>query len=482
MGESNGAWADVSENDDELGAAWDSYEPLPDAGVNDALDAFCESKNIDIPALSRLGAKLSDVRVLAFPYPGGIKYRNMETGQRWASSGAEWTKLKIVRAGGELRDTVIVAEGETDAARLSMLYDADVAVLPAGARRFTVAFAEQLGSYRAVLVATDNDEAGRAGLAKIQELVPNSLSWPAPENADNDWCGAADNDVPPLPDPEEIASQVPELIVFGDLSEFEMPEQASWFEQDVLPIGGSLVIHGWAKSFKSFLLMDMMAALAQGHDWAGFEPLEEPCRTCIIQWEIKAKYYRDRLRLLQRRAHDPELFKANFGTWKPLQTPTYTAGQTKAEDEILKALTANSVQVVAFDPVRRALGGLDPNSEKDVRVLLGFFARLQSEGITVVYAHHDNKAAAKAGGSDSTSMTGSGAWAGDADTLVHVGLPKGDRLETSLRRNLYFTTRNAPTPPARGFEIVGDEKSTQILYSPMPHGDGFDDEPDEPAL
>lgn len=483
MGESNGAWGDLVEHDEMLAEAWDGFDPLPQAGVNDTLDAFVARKNITIEGLSRLGARLSDYTVLAFPFPGGVKYRNMESGQRWNSSGSEFTKLKIVRQGGAVRDIVIIAEGETDAARLTFLYDADVAVLPAGAKRFTPAFAEQLAGYKGILAATDTDEAGMEGLAKIQEHLPAVLAWPAPDNPDHDWCGVEDVDVPPLPTLEEIQAQSPDkqLIVFGDLAEFDLREQASWFDGELLPIGGQLVIHGWAKSYKSFLALDMLAALAQGHDWAGFEPMEEPCKVCVVQWEIKAKYYRDRLRLLQRRAGNPRLFAENFGTWTPLQRPTYRAGSQAEEAKLLAGLVSAGVQVVLFDPVRRALGSLDPNSEKDIRYLLGFFERLQDEGITVIFVHHDNKAAAKAGGTDSTSMTGSGAFAGDADTLVHVGVPKGHEL-ASPYRNLHFDTRNAETPSSRGFEILGEGNAARILYSPTPHGDVEETNPGEPAL
>lgn len=473
MGESDGTWGEVAEAGDEWADLWDGFQRLPEPGDNDALDAFVASKHISIDALARLGTRLSDPLTLAFGYSGGVKYRQMETGQRWNALESSFAKLKIIRAGGEPRDTVIVAEGETDGARLTMLYDADVAVLPAGAKRFTAGFAEQLRAYRQVLVGLDNDAAGEEGWAKIAEHLPHAQRFAPPGN---DWCELGpDASVPPLPAPEDAPDS--QLIVFGDLADFELPEQASWFEGDLLPIGGQLVIHGWAKSFKSFLALDMMAALAQGHDWAGFEPIEEPVRVCTVQWEIPPKYYRDRLRLLHRRAHDPALFQANFGTWTPLKRPVFTAGNQAQEDSIRRGLVNAGVQVVLFDPVRRALGGLDPNSEKDVRTLLGFFQSLQDEGITVVFAHHDNKASARAGGSDSTSMTGSGAWAGDADTIVHVDLPKGDKLDESKRRNLHFLLRNAESPGPRGFEITHDSK---LLYSPAPHGPL--PEEDEPAL
>jgi hypothetical protein len=97
VGDSDGDWGSLAEHDDGLAAIWDSYARLPDAGENDALDSFCEAKHIDIPSLVRLGAKLSTPTVLAFAFPTGIKYRNMEDGSRWSQAPAGWNKLKIVR-------------------------------------------------------------------------------------------------------------------------------------------------------------------------------------------------------------------------------------------------------------------------------------------------------------------------------------------------------------------------------------------------
>jgi hypothetical protein len=169
VGESNGQWGDLAEGSDELAEVWDQFDKLPDHGVNDALDAFCARKRIDVGSLARLGTRLATPTTLAFAFPGGIKYRDMETGRRWTYNGSEFTKLKVIRSSTEHSGTVILAEGETDGARLSMLYpQVDVAVLPAGAKRFTEGFAAQLHDYTVILVATDRDAAGDAGLEKIQ--------------------------------------------------------------------------------------------------------------------------------------------------------------------------------------------------------------------------------------------------------------------------------------------------------------------------
>lgn len=467
-GESNGAWGELVEHDTALGEVWDGYARLPDEGENPALDALCERKRITIASLVRQGARLSDYQVLAFAYGAGLKYRDVVTGRRWAYVDSEFTRLKIVRAGPDPSDTVIVVEGETDGARVGLLYpDVDVAIMPAGALHFPQEYANQVTPYARVLIGLDADDAGDQGAAKVAELVPHAVRFRPPAN---DWCET--DEPPPLPD---VVAPLPVLVPAGALLELDVPEVASWFEHELLPIGGLAILHGWAKSFKTFQGLDILAALAQGQPWCCFEPTEEPCRVAVIQFELAWAYYRRRVARLLAHAAEPDLLRANFLTFSPLARPRIHAGNTAEEDLVLRELDNAGVQVVLIDPIRRAMGTLDMNAENEVRKMLGFFERLNNIGITVIATHHDNKEGAKAGGGSPVAMTGSGAWAGDPDTVISVELPKGERLDTSTRRNLRFTLRNAAPIGPRSFEMrADDERSVYSLEAWGP-----DAEPDD---
>lgn len=473
MGESNSAWGEVAEHDDELAEVWDGFDRLPSAGVNDVLDAFCASKRIDIPSLVRIGTKLAGYGVLAFALPGGIKYRNMEQGTRWAATGSEFTTLKIVRSGVEQAETVIVAEGETDGARLTMLYpDCDVAILPAGAKRFTQGFADQLLPYQRVLASYDPDDAGNEGWAKLKGAIDKASRFNAPGGGD--WC-AYEGDAPELP---AGAVVLPVLVSARDLLDLELPDTASWFENALLPIGGQLVIHGWVKSFKSYVGLDMLAAVAQAQDWCGFEPTEEAAKVAVVQFEVPPIYYRQRVKALGLTAREPELFLDNFLSLSPLTLPQLKAGVAAQEEFVRRTLVEAGVQVALFDPLRRMMRvGQSLNDEDSVRAPLSFFESLQREGIAVVFCHHDTKSSAKSNTSDSSDMTGSGAFAGDADTVVGISRPKGEDEKSPLR-NLHFLTRNAASPDPRGLQMHDDE---HIIYSLDAHVSG-DDDPTEATI
>jgi hypothetical protein len=96
MGQSNAEWGYLP--DDEQRDAWDTFDNLPGQGTNAVLDSFVARKNITIGDLVRVGARLSSPTVLAFAFPGGLKFRDMVTDARWNYVGSEFGELKIVRA------------------------------------------------------------------------------------------------------------------------------------------------------------------------------------------------------------------------------------------------------------------------------------------------------------------------------------------------------------------------------------------------
>lgn len=474
MGNSNAEWGELAEYDSALASLWDSYEPLPEAGNNPALDALCEAKHITIESLIKQGARLANESTIAFQYPRGVKFRDLVTDRRWSQFGSEFDTLKIVRHGAEPTDQVFVVEGETDGARISLAYDVDVAVMPAGARYFTEVMANQVRGYNVVLIGLDNDEAGQDGTDKATTYLANAMPFPPPADY-NDWCNV-EGQFPELP--TEVHRDTSAIIVpAGTLLELPEPDIMSWFEQAILPVGGLAMLHGWIKSFKTFLALDMLAALSQGEPWCMFEPTEEPCKVLVIQYEIPWGYYRQRVLALQAQAHNVESFNENFNTWDPLSRPKLVAGNKKQEDFVLQSCVDAGIQVLMLDPVRRATGAIDMNDEKDVRHMLAFFERLNSEGITVIATHHDSKESAKARGGDPIGMTGSGAWSGDPDTIFSIELPKGARIDDP-RRNLNFTLRNAPTPAGRAFQMLDDG----IEYYMEPWGSNEDADPTAPSI
>lgn len=212
-----------------MGEAFDRFAELPAPGENPALDKFLKDKNLDISALHRMGARLSKPDVIAWPYPQGLKYRELVTGKKWGYEGSKFPQMRMLRAASGRATGCIVVEGETDAARVTMLYpDLDVGIMGAGAKQVAFGMALQVAKYEVVYIALDKDEAGEAGAAKWMDLMTTAVRHTAPEGC-KDWCEIPEGDTPPaLPEPGVVQQQVEYAtfsaggITFADLAEIDI--------------------------------------------------------------------------------------------------------------------------------------------------------------------------------------------------------------------------------------------------------------------
>lgn len=396
MGESNGAWGDLARYDDELAEAFDGFSQLPEAGVNAVLDAFCERKNLDVPALVRLGARLTDTGALAFGFPGGIKFRDMVTDSRWSYVGSVFKELKIVRA-REPSAVVIVAEGETDGARLSMLYpNADIAVLPAGAdpRPHTKTYASQLNDYGLVLLGQDHDVAGDRGADELAAaLTVPSRRWLAPGD---DW--AASLDAPPLPAPPEIVRAG--ALVFEDLRPIldgGLPPLETIVD-DLVYVSGVHWFQGHPGSGKT--------TLAMAAAWDVMSDLESPRHVVWLDYEGGV---RGTLRRMIEMGIPAQLL---------IERLHYTAWPVDANQYLNEVADQWPGALVVVDSASKALqtAALDENSATDVTKWVGPVVRAAKErGLPVIVIDHVTKAAG-----ESRYARGAGAKLADSDVAWRI--------------------------------------------------------------
>lgn len=249
MGGSNEQWGDLQREDPETAALWDSSAPLPHPGERPRFDAFLAARRIDRSALARTAARYAPEAgddVVVWCWPGGAKWRNLETGKRWNTLGFRPSRAHIIDPyDGRTGVVLLVAEGETDAARLHRLYPfASTAVLPLGADYLPSQLAKQCAAFDAVYACHDADVAGDAGASKLSELVPQCVRHRPPETEQhNDWAAwPPDADPPKLPKPPDACGS----IVFEDfasLLEGDIPEPVQlipnvWYNEGVHWLSG----------------------------------------------------------------------------------------------------------------------------------------------------------------------------------------------------------------------------------------------------
>ena len=180
----------------------------------------------------RVGARLSEHGVLVFAAPGGLKFRDIPTGRRWNHIESEFRGPKIIEGTASEHEVLIIAEGETDAARLTILYpEADVALLTVGANWRSHYDHTRMAQYPQVLIGTDGDAAGDAFSETMKRLIPHAQRF-APTEGRTDWCEIeTENEAPELPGPPAVRHAGELALPFIDLSgamagEYAQPAQA----------------------------------------------------------------------------------------------------------------------------------------------------------------------------------------------------------------------------------------------------------------
>ena len=160
----------------DLTPVWDKLQPI--GGVNGAtraqLDAFCERKRISVAALEALGARYA-VRnsrpCLAFGGVNGngrvsaIKYRPVDGSSHDSTAENKSVWARPIVASDPLALNWLVAEGESDAARLYELSGGAAAVLtlPAGAATFKPEWARIVPRGATVWLCSRQRRRGRQG-------------------------------------------------------------------------------------------------------------------------------------------------------------------------------------------------------------------------------------------------------------------------------------------------------------------------------
>lgn len=439
---------------------------------------WLSERGLDIPTMTRLGARVQGDNIIGYAFPDGIKWRNIHIDRRWSDEGIKWDHAKIVPAWSPIARApgqphiVVVTEGETDGATVSQeCGGVDVAILPAGARHVPKNTVAQLRGYDRIILALDNDDAGREGTKALQAVLPNAEVVRIPDNYKdlNEWYVADRDGFNPLnavTPPERHVFSVRELIE-ADLGSFE---DNHYFSDGILPVRGQCVLHGGFKSLKSFMMLDMIRALATGSTFAGQYTYlrDEPIKCLLFQFEVPPFDFQQRIvSTLGGLGHgDRGLVMDNVFVHNLANNEWSRLKADPAMPEIITTLAKEvGADAVFFDPVQRMTGKADINSAAEMDLVLGAFEALQHAGLTVVYAHHNNKT----GNDKSTSaysMSGTQRFGADQDSICSLFRSKAcivdDNPQQIKQRNFAWTLRNGAAR-AGSIEVWPDPANTQLV-------------------
>lgn len=206
-----------------------------------------------------------------------------------------------------------------------------------------------------------------------------------------------------LPDPES-------LIDFWE----DMPPLAPELIKGVLRQGHKMLIAGPSKAGKSFALINMSIAIAEGHRWFGWECTQG--KVLYVNLELDRASCLHRFRDVYQAMGIEARNISNIDIWN-------LRGKTVPMDKLAPKLIRRAYKkgyiAVIIDPIYKVLTG-DENSADQMAHFTNQFDKVATElGSSVIYCHHHSKGS-QGGKKSMDRASGSGVFARDPDALIDL--------------------------------------------------------------
>ena len=215
-----------------------------------------------------------------------------------------------------------------------------------------------------------------------------------------EWIESVNDD---LPDPEPLSD------VWDHLPPLSDP-----LIDGVLRKGHKMLIAGPSKAGKSFALIEMVIAIAEGRSWMGF-----PCaqgRVLYVNLELDRASCLHRFRDVYNALGWPP---NNIGSIDIWNLRGKSVPMDKLAPKLIRRASKKDFAAIVIDPIYKVLTG-DENSADQMAAFCNQFDRVCSElGAAVIYCHHHSKGYQ----GQKRSMdraSGSGVFARDPDALLDM--------------------------------------------------------------
>lgn len=240
---------------------------------------------------------------------------------------------------------------------------------------------------------------------------------------------------------EGASDELPDMVSLSDYRE-EPPELPEELISGILRRGHKMLISGSSKAGKSFLLMELCIAIAEGTKWLGFD-----CRqgkVLYVNLEIDPASCINRFLKIYDALGMPMKNSANITIWN---LRGHAVPLDQLVPKLIRRVRDQHYDAIVIDPIYKVITG-DENNASEMGAFCNQFDKICTElGCATIYCHHHSKGLqGQKRAMDRAS--GSGVFARDPDAqldMVELELPEdvknnvrdgsssGWRLESSLR-------------------------------------------------
>lgn len=215
-----------------------------------------------------------------------------------------------------------------------------------------------------------------------------------------EWIEAVNDD---LPEPEELSS------VWGD-----MPDLAPSLIDGVLRQGHKLLISGASKAGKSFALIELCIAIAEGKQWLGFDCAKG--RVLYVNLELDRASCLHRFKDVYEALELPPQSINNIDIWN---LRGKSLPMDKLAPKLIRRAQKKNYIAIIIDPIYKVITG-DENSADQMAHFCNQFDKVCTElHSAVIYCHHHSKG----GQGMKRAMdraSGSGVFARDPDAILDM--------------------------------------------------------------
>lgn len=213
---------------------------------------------------------------------------------------------------------------------------------------------------------------------------------------------------------------------FADVCD-DLPPLAPELIQGVLRNGHKMLISGPSKAGKSFALISLAIAVAEGKEWMGYKA--EKGKVLYLNLEIDRPSFWHRMDSVYKAWGWPVQKAKNI---EVMNLRGHAEPLSDLAPKLEAVIKRRKYSLVIVDPIYKVITG-DENSASDMGKFCNLFDRIAAAGdCAVAYCHHHSKGS-QAQKSAIDRASGSGVFARDPDAIVdmtEVGFTDTDREET----------------------------------------------------
>ena len=226
---------------------------------------------------------------------------------------------------------------------------------------------------------------------------------------------------------EGVSDELPDMVALSEYKD-NPPQLPEELIEGILRRGHKMLISGSSKAGKSFLLMELCIAIAEGRPWLGFNCRKG--RVLYVNLEIDPASAINRFLKIYEALGLPMKHPEDIVIWN---LRGHAVPLDQLVPKLIRRVRDQHLDAIVLDPIYKVITG-DENNASEMGAFCNQFDKICTEtGCSTIYCHHHSKGAQGAKKAMDRA-SGSGVFARDPDAqLDMIQLELTDDLKNNVR-------------------------------------------------